>query len=139
MYNKICLQFHAISQIIGYNIDNHSIIQKSKSVESIPTTTFRSLISEQTPHWLSVKFSGHEVVQVKLFKTSPEAQAVQLLTVSPKQKVQRLSQGSQVPVSGLGNYPLGHTYLHMPEERYRPSMQLVQLLEVTPMQVLQVR
>ena len=97
------------------------------------------VVSEQTLHWLRVRFSGQWLVQVKLFSTRVEIQAVQSLTVGPKQKVHLGSQGSHSPVSGFGNSPLGHTYRHIPEERYRPSIQLVQLLEETPEHVLHVK
>ena len=97
-------------------------------------------LSKQTLHWLIVRLSGQLVAQVKLFNTSSGMQAVHSLILGPKQNVHASWQGSQVPVYGLGNDSLGQTYLHIPSyDRNSPSMQLVQLLEDTPSQVLQVR
>ena len=57
-------------------------------IKSPAITAYNILDYQQTPHWFTVKFSGQLVVQVKLFRTKPESQAVQLSTVDPKQKVQ---------------------------------------------------
>lgn len=48
--------------------------------------------SKHTPHWFTVSPVGQLDAQVKLFKTKPEAQAVQLSIVGPKQNVQSLLQ-----------------------------------------------
>ena len=55
-------------------------------------------LSKHTPYWFKVKFSGQLSVHVKLFKTNPEIQPVQLSIVDPKQNVQLPSQALHVLV-----------------------------------------
>jgi len=65
--------------------------------------------SKQTLHWLTVYPEGQESVQVKLKRTIPDMQPVQLSMVPPKQNVQLPSQVSQVLVVLLGKVAGGQT------------------------------
>lgn len=63
------------------------------------------------------------MLQVKLLRTNPVSQLVQLSTVGPKQNLHLESHASQDDVLLLGNVFCGHTYLQYPLYKNSPLTQ----------------